>query len=94
MRADEDVVEISPIRAKGSFVVGAFIQIIPRQGIQLRFSHFGKIEDVYLLQQIGQFTVFLICLQQRGRGHELTESTDGLASGHRHINITLLLEEQ
>ena len=62
MRSDQDIVETGPIRAKGSFVVGAFIQIIPREGIQLRFGRFGKIEDVYLLQQIGQLTVFLICL--------------------------------
>src|SRR5258707_466233 len=79
MRADDDIVEIGPIRAQGDFVIGALVKIVPREGVELRFGHFGEIEDVYLFQQIGQLTVFLVCLQQRGGGHELKESTDGLA---------------
>ena len=52
MRTDDDIVEIGPIRAKRSFVVGALVQIVPGDGIQLRLGRFGKVEDIYLFQQI------------------------------------------
>src|SRR5713101_8097147 len=84
MRTDDDIVEIGPIRAERSFVIGAFIQVVPGDGIQLRLGRFGKVEDIYLFQQsIAQLTEFLLGLQQRGRGEELTKPADCLTSGHR-----------
>src|SRR2546430_2524185 len=75
---------MGPIRAERDFVIGALIQVVPCDRIQLRLSRFAKVEYIYLFQnRIAQLTKLLLSLQQRGRRQELSKSTDCLTSGHR-----------
>src|SRR5436190_496628 len=83
MRTDDDVVEIGTIRPKRSFIIGALVEIVPSQRIQLRLRRFGKIEYIYLFQQgVGKFAEFLLRLEERRCGQELTKSAERFTSGH------------
>src|SRR3954447_8913457 len=87
MRADDDVVEVGTIGPKRSFVIGALIEIVLGHRIQLRLRGFGKIEDIYLLQQgIGKVAEFLLRLEERRCGEELTKSAERFTSGHGRQN--------
>src|SRR5260370_27841693 len=83
---NDQVVEPAAVGPQRCLIVGALVQVIPRDGVELFLSRVGKVEDVHLFEQFGEFAVFLVGAQQRRRGQKLRKPEQGSASVHAQSN--------